>query len=81
MAVGHVDERFYRDARCLHLYQEIRNAPVLRSIGIVRASMKIHWEWCAMLVQIFCPLMTNSSPSCTARVCNEPRSEPALGSL
>ena len=34
----------------------------------------------AMLVQIFWPLTTKSSPSSTARVCSEARSEPELGS-
>ena len=35
---------------------------------------------CAMLVQIFWPLTTKSSPSSTARVCRDARSDPELGS-
>ncbi len=34
-----------------------------------------------VVVQIFCPVMTHSSPSRTARVRSDARSEPASGSL
>jgi hypothetical protein len=34
-----------------------------------------------VVVQIFCPLMTHSSPSRVALVRSEARSDPALGSL
>ena len=49
--------------------------------GEVRHSTKIQlalWPW---EVQIFWPLMIHSSPSSTARVASEARSEPELGSL
>ena len=48
--------------------------------GSVRASMNIQSANCAPVVQIFWPLMTKSSPSRTARVCSEARSEPLPGS-
>ena len=49
--------------------------------GSVRAIMNIQWAYCAPDVQIFCPLITKSSPSRTARVCSDARSEPEPGSL
>ena len=48
--------------------------------GSVRASMNIQSAYCAPEVQIFCPLITKSSPSRTARVCSDARSEPEPGS-
>ncbi len=48
--------------------------------GSVRASMNIQSARWAPEVQIFWPLMTYSSPSRTARVCSDARSDPAPGS-
>ena len=48
--------------------------------GSVRTSSSQYWATWAWLVQIFCPLMTYSSPSRTARVRRLARSEPAWGS-
>ena len=47
----------------------------------VRASSIMRSARCAPDVQIFWPLMMKSSPSRTARVCSDARSEPAPGSL
>ena len=46
----------------------------------VRATNMHHFENCAALVHTFCPLTPHSSPSLTARVFREARSEPASGS-
>src|SRR5262245_27240960 len=46
----------------------------------VRTSRIHQSAYCPILVQIFCPLTTKSSPSRTAFVCSEARSEPELGS-
>ena len=48
--------------------------------GSVRASKIIQSDLCAPDVQIFCPLTTKSSPSFTARVCNDAKSDPEPGS-
>ena len=48
--------------------------------GSVRTSVKIQSPYCPSVVQVFCPLTTHSSPSLTARVRSEARSEPASGS-
>ena len=48
--------------------------------GAVRHRMKIQLAVWASEVQIFWPLITHSSPSSTARVPSEARSEPELGS-
>src|SRR3954447_817651 len=48
--------------------------------GSVRTRQKIQSAWLAYEVQIFWPLMMKSSPSASARVCSEARSDPALGS-
>ena len=48
--------------------------------GFVRTSANSESAWWAPEVQIFWPLMTYSSPSRLARVCSEPRSDPAPGS-
>ncbi len=48
--------------------------------GSVRTRQNIQFASCARVVQIFCPLITNSSPSRTALVRNEARSDPAFGS-
>ena len=48
--------------------------------GSVRAMKYMPSAWSARLVQIFCPLITYSSPSRSARVRSEARSEPAFGS-
>ena len=48
--------------------------------GSVRAAIQPQLERWAPVVQIFCPLMTKSSPSWTALVWSEARSEPAPGS-
>ena len=52
----------------------------LGTSGLVRHSTKIQLARCPPLVQIFWPLITHSSPSSTARVPSEARSEPELGS-
>ena len=39
-----------------------------------------HFAWCANVVHTFCPVTTHSSPSRTARVFSDARSEPASGS-
>ena len=49
--------------------------------GSVRASSIMRSARCAPDVQIFWPLMMKSSPSCTALVCSDARSEPEPGSL
>ena len=48
--------------------------------GSVRTRMYMLSALWALLVQIFWPLITYSSPSRTARVWTEARSEPAPGS-
>ena len=48
--------------------------------GSVRAMKYMPSALWARLVQIFCPLITKSSPSRFARVCSEARSDPAPGS-
>ena len=53
----------------------------LAASGSVRTSSSWWSATSAKLVQIFCPLTTNSSPSTTARVFNPARSLPASGSL
>src|SRR5438128_12473941 len=50
------------------------------AVGSVRTRQKIQSAKLAYDVQIFWPLMMKSSPSLSARVCREARSEPALGS-
>ncbi len=52
----------------------------LGASGAVRQRTKHHAAVWARLVQIFCPVTTQASPSSTARVCTLARSEPALGS-
>ena len=46
----------------------------------VRATSMHHFEYCAPLVQTFCPVTRQPSPSGTARVLSAARSEPASGS-
>ena len=46
----------------------------------VRASTKIQSAYWAKVVQVFCPLMTQPSPSRSALVRSPARSEPAPGS-
>ena len=48
--------------------------------GSVRTSANMWVASCASVVQIFWPVMTNSSPSSSARVLRLARSDPALGS-
>ena len=48
---------------------------------LVRASRMPCSALCPLVVQVFCPLTTKSSPSSTAVVWSEARSEPAFGSL
>ena len=48
--------------------------------GSVRTSSAMWSAACAREVQIFCPFTVYSSPSRTALVCSEARSEPAPGS-
>jgi hypothetical protein len=49
--------------------------------GVVRASSSIRSECSARLVQIFCPLITQSSPSRSAEVLSAPVSVPEVGSV
>ncbi len=53
----------------------------LGAAGSVRARQMPNSERWAQVVQTFCPVRTHSSPSRTARVASEARSEPAPGSL
>ena len=46
----------------------------------VRATSMHHFEYCAPLVHTFWPVTTQSSPSLTARVFSDARSDPASGS-
>jgi hypothetical protein len=50
------------------------------AVGSVRTRQKIQSPYWPSVVQVFCPLTTYSSPSRTALVLSEARSEPALGS-
>ena len=49
--------------------------------GSVRATSIPRWAMCASVFQTFWPFTTHSSPSRTARVASEARSDPAPGSL
>ena len=53
----------------------------LATVGSVRVSRKTYCARCAPLVNIFWPLMTQWSPSSTARVCAAATSEPDCGSV
>ena len=46
----------------------------------VRATSMHHFEWCASVVHTFCPVTSQSSPSRTAVVLTDARSEPDSGS-
>jgi hypothetical protein len=48
--------------------------------GSVRTRQKIQFAYWASVVHVFCPLTMYSSPSRTAAVFSEARSEPAFGS-
>ena len=50
------------------------------TFGSVRTTMMPKSDRCAPEVQIFCPLMIQSSPSRSARVRSAARSEPPAGS-
>ena len=66
------------------LFMSTRIKLIPRCLGAsmsVRVSSIIHSARWAMLVQILLPLITKSSPSTTARVDREARSEPDWGSL
>ena len=52
----------------------------LGASGSVRTKQNIISENCALEVQIFCPFIIKSSPSSTALVWREARSEPDPGS-
>ena len=52
----------------------------LGASGSVRATSMHHLEYWAPLVHTFWPVITQSSPSLTARVLRLARSEPASGS-
>ena len=52
----------------------------LGASGSVRATSMHHLAYWAKVVQTFCPVTTHSSPSLTARVFSEARSEPDSGS-
>ena len=68
------------DAVLLHVHQEVGEAAVLGASGFVRATSMHHFDSCASVVQTFWPVTTQSSPSRTARVFSEARSEPDSGS-
>ena len=53
----------------------------LGTSGLVRVSRMIHLASWAIVVHIFAPLITHSSPSRTARVVSDATSEPTSGSL
>ncbi len=57
-----------------------KNAVMPSWPGAVRVSRMQRVENCAKLVQTFCPLMIQLSPSCTARVVSDARSLPEPGS-
>ena len=48
--------------------------------GSVRANSAPHWEYCAAVVQIFCPVMRQPPSTLVALVVRPARSEPAPGS-
>ena len=50
-------------------------------VGSVRASRMAKSASCAQVVHTFCPLTSHSSPSRTAFVASDARSDPAPGSL
>ncbi len=52
----------------------------LSALGSVRTRVKIQSPNCPSVVHVFCPLTTYSSPSRTAVVRRDARSEPASGS-
>ena len=52
----------------------------LGASGSVRATSMHHFAYWASVVQTFCPVTTHSSPSLTAFVFSEARSEPDSGS-
>ena len=52
----------------------------LGASGSVRATSMHHLAWWASVVHTFWPVTTHSSPSRTARVFSEARSEPDSGS-
>ena len=54
---------------------------MLRHVGVGAREQQPQRATCAMLVHTFCPLITHSSPSRTARVARAATSEPAPGSL
>ena len=60
--------------------RNIESPRCLGALGSVRASTNIASAKCAPEVQILWPLSTNSSPSRSARVCSDARSEPEDGS-
>ena len=53
----------------------------LGASGSVRVSRNTYWASWAIVVNIFCPSITQLSPSRTARVVTAATSEPASGSL
>ena len=66
------------------VFMSIRKNEIPRCFGAsgsVRAKQKIQSACCAPDVQIFCPFTMKSSPSRTARVCSDAKSEPEPGSL
>ena len=50
------------------------------ALGSVLASSAPHWENCAAVVQIFCPVMRQPPSTLVALVVRLARSEPAPGS-
>ena len=65
---------------CMSTTNPVRPRCLGRS-GSVRQMTSPISENCAPEVHTFCPLMIHSSPSLTALVCREARSEPLPGSL
>ena len=81
--VAQVVEGAQLDAGHVHRRHEVADAPVplaTRS-GSVRAAMMIQLQWWPAVQKVFWPLITHSSPSGSARVRSEARSEPAFGSV
>ena len=75
-------QRPHLDAGLLHVDDEVREAPVLRDVGVGAArGASPTSARCASVVHTFWPLTTHSSPSRTARVARPATSEPAPGSL
>ena len=79
---GHVLDGPHLDAGRVHRDDDLADAGVRRAVGAGAADeVAVVGYWAPKLVQIFWPLITQSSPSRTAWVFSEARSLPAFGSL